>query len=232
MSVFDTQAGQVPGSFIRVGEVTDVDPSKAKVRVTFDDEDSLTSFWLPVLQRNTMANRDYWLPDNGEDVVCIFFGEGAEDGFILGSFYAGDVTPPENSQDKRTVVFDDETKVSYDRGTHELDVVIGSTTIHADRSQINIAAPDGISSQAKAVTLNADQSVGVSAGTSISLAAPTISLTIGATTMVFNGSSAELKSASLSFEGSVSIQGNLSVSGNISSSGNIAADGTVSGSNI
>lgn len=107
-------------SIIRVGEVTSIDPARGTCRVTFDDEDGLTSYDLPVIQRNTLRNSDYHMPDIGEDVLCVFLASGTEEGFVLGSWYAGEVTPPEFSGDKRTVRFADGTVLSYDRAAHKL----------------------------------------------------------------------------------------------------------------
>lgn len=226
MSILNSGVGaMIAGSFIRVGEVVALDEKKGRIRVTFDDEDGATSYWLQVLVRNTLKNHDYWMPDIGEDVLCIFFGDAPETGFVLGSFYAGEVTPPESSGNKRTIVFADDTKVTYDRTTHELDIEISETKIHADKDSVSIVAPESITETASGFSVNASN-VDVSATEKIALAAPTITLTIGGTTMVFNGSSAELTSQSLLFKGSVSISGNLNVVGNIS------ASGTVSGSNI
>ena len=240
MRIFNQVASGNSGSFMRLGEVTSIDFAKAKVRVTFDDEDGMTSYWLPVMQRNTIANQDYWLPDIGEDVVCVFFGEGSEDGFVLGSIYAGDVKPPENNGDKRTVVFKDGTRVSYDRAQHHLDIAIDETTLHADRSKVNVQAPDEISAASKKITVSGSESVSVSgsqsvdiaSSTKIALSAPTITLTISGTTMTFNSSSAELTSQNMKFKGSVTIEGDLSVTGNISATGDITASGVISGSNI
>lgn len=232
MSILTSGAGaMIAGSFIRVGEVVALDEKKGRVRVTFDDEDGATSYWLQVLVRNTLKNHDYWMPDIGEDVLCIFFGDAPEVGFVLGSFYAGEVVPPESTGNKRTVVFADDTKVTYDRAGHALDVEIAGTKIHADQQSVNVEAPDNITQNATNVSVGAT-GVDVSASSKIALAAPTITLTIGGTTMVLNGSSAQLSSQSLSFTGSMSISGNLSVNGNISSTNNISAAGTVSGSNI
>lgn len=226
MSILNSGVGaMIAGSFIRVGEVVALDEKKGRIRVTFDDEDGATSYWLQVLVRNTLKNHDYWMPDIGEDVLCIFFGDAPETGFVLGSFYAGEVTPPESSGNKRTIVFADDTKVTYDRTTHELDIEISETKIHADKDSVSIVAPESITETASGFSVNASN-VDVSATEKIALAAPTITLTIGGTTMVFNGSSAELTSQSLLFRGPVSISGNLNVVGNIS------ASGTVSGSNI
>lgn len=65
-------------AILKIGEVTDIDPAKCKIRATFDDEDGKTSFWLPVLQRKTLHDKDFWLPDVGEDVLCLFFNEAEE----------------------------------------------------------------------------------------------------------------------------------------------------------
>ena len=75
---------------IKIGEVSSVDPEKCTARVVFDDEDSLVSYDLQILQRNTYENQDYQMVHPGEDVVCLFLGPGQEDGFIIGSLYAGE----------------------------------------------------------------------------------------------------------------------------------------------
>lgn len=222
-----------------IGEVTDVDPKMCRARVTFDDDDSVTSDWLPVLQPNTIENLDYRLPDIGEDVLCVFLSK--EDGYIVGSFYAGEVVPPENNLDKRTVVFSDETRVSYDRKAHTLDIVIGNTKIHADQASVSVEAPQTVALEGEqtltgkggqSVAIEAGQTASMSAGQSIALTAPTLTLTMGATKMVLNGSSAQIESNSLTFKGNMTVTGNLTVSGDVSTTGNVSASGVVSGSNI
>ena len=222
-----------------VGEVTDIDSKMCRARVTFDDDDSVTSYWLPVLQPNTIDNHDYRLPDIGEDVLCVFLSK--EDGYIVGSFYAGEVMPPESDRDKRTVVFSDETKVSYDRKAHALDIVIGSTKIHADQTSVSVEAPQAVALEGKqtlmgkggqSVAIEAGQTASMSAGQSIALTAPTLTLTMGSTKMVLNGSSAQIESNSLTFKGNMTVTGNLTVNGDVSAAGNVNASGVVSGSNI
>ena len=107
-------------SIIRIGEVSSVDAAKGTARVVFDDFDSIVSYDLQVISRNTFANRDYAMPDIGEDVICIFLPTGTEAGFILGSVYAGEITPPESTIDRRCVEFSDGAKFMYDRAAHAL----------------------------------------------------------------------------------------------------------------
>lgn len=109
-------------NWIRIGEVSSVDPAKCMARVVFDDEDGYISDDLPIVQRNTQNTKDYWLPAVGEDVICLFLPCGEEDGFILGSFYADEIEPPTSSETKRCTEYPDGTVIEYDWEAHELKV--------------------------------------------------------------------------------------------------------------
>lgn len=129
---------------LKVGEVSSVDYDKCTARVVFDDEEGFVSNDLQVLQRNTLENQDYWMPDVGEDVVCLFIPNGEEDGFILGSFYADEITPPKNGATKRYVRFKDEAEFEYDWEAHKLTAKIGDTKITADESSVQISGASKI----------------------------------------------------------------------------------------
>ena len=129
---------------IKIGEVSSINPEKCTARVVFDDEDSAVTYDLPVMQRNTFSNLDYQMPEVGEDVLVLFLGPGQEDGVIVGSFYAGEVTPPESNSDRRTVVFKDGTRICYDRAAHTLTVTIAGTEIVFDQQTGSITAPDSV----------------------------------------------------------------------------------------
>lgn len=145
--------------FIKIGEVSTVDYAKGTARVVFDDDDSMVSYDLPVLHANTYANKDYALPDPGEDVLCIFLPSGPEEGFIIGSFYAGEIDLPENNKDRRTVVFGDGTRVCYDREAHKLMVTIDGTEIVFDRETGSITVPKAVTINCVTATVNASESV-------------------------------------------------------------------------
>lgn len=157
MNLFDMPEG-VP-SLIKIGEISSIDPAKCTARVVFDDEDSIVSFDLPVLQRNTLKNHDFVMPDIGEDAIVLFFGEGQEDGVIIGSIYAGEVTPPESTENRRTVVFDDDTRVCYDRQEHKLTVTIEGTEIVFNRQDGSITVPNAVTINCTTATINASSSV-------------------------------------------------------------------------
>lgn len=157
MNLFDMPEGGP--SLIKIGEISSIDPAKCTARVVFDDEDSIVSFDLPVLQRNSLKNHDYAMPDVGEDAIVLFFGEGQEDGVILGSIYAGEVTPPESTENRRTVVFDDDTRVCYDRAEHKLTVTIEGTEVVFNRQDGSITVPNAVTINCTTATVNASSGI-------------------------------------------------------------------------
>lgn len=168
---------------IRVGEVTQIMPEKHMVRVLFPEDDNSVSYELFVLCRNSFSNKDYNMPDLGEDVLCLFLPDGTEDGFVIGSFYAEDVPKPTSSQNERKVQFSDNTTVTYNRDSHSLDIVIENTQIHADRQKIVINTSESVTVQTKNanviaasdISMQASGSIKLQAGVAITLNAPTIS---------------------------------------------------------
>ena len=54
---------------IRSGRISSINPKNGTARVVFADKDNLVSYDLPVLQRSTLKNKDYGMPDVGESVV-------------------------------------------------------------------------------------------------------------------------------------------------------------------
>lgn len=143
----------------KIGEVSSIDPARCTARVIFDDENSMVTYDLPIMQRNSLGNRDYQMPDIGEDVLCLFRSDGFEDGVIIGSFYAGDVEPPETTADRRTVVFKDGTRICYDRASHTLTVTIAGTVIVFDQQTGSITVPESASVFCKTALVQASESV-------------------------------------------------------------------------
>lgn len=193
---------EILNQIIKIGEVSTIDPARGTARVVFDDDDSIVSYDLQVVQRNTYENKDYAMPDIGEDVLCVFLPCGSEDGFILGSVYAGEITPPESDGNKRTVVFSDGTKISYDRKTHTLTATIGGTSITADQQNVNVVCSGTADIQAGTVNATAD---------SATVTAPTINLT-----------------GDVNITGNVSVSGDVSTTGGVTATGDVMAMGAIS----
>jgi phage baseplate assembly protein gpV len=105
----------------RVGIVQQQDAAHAKVRVVFPDYDEVVSWWLPIVFAKTQDDKAYWIPDVGEQVVCLMDLRD-EAGAVLGAIYSNADMPPVNSADKFHLAFKDGASVDYDRAAHVLDL--------------------------------------------------------------------------------------------------------------
>jgi len=111
----------------RVGIVQQQDTARAKVRVVFPDYDEVISWWLPVIFFKTQDDKAYWMPDIGEQVVCLMDLRD-EAGAVLGAIYSEADVPPVNSADKFYLGFKDGARFEYDRVAHVLDVIFQDST--------------------------------------------------------------------------------------------------------
>jgi phage baseplate assembly protein V len=123
-------------NLVRVGRVSSINSANATVRVVFEDRENMVSYDLPVIVRQSMSNKEYWMPDVGEQVLCLFLPNGNAQGFCLGSFYSDEDQPPVDDPNKWHVRFEDGTSIEYDRDSH---------TLTADvKGAVNIIATEGV----------------------------------------------------------------------------------------
>ncbi len=229
MALFkDENLKQALSKLIRIGEVSSVDYAKGTARVAFDDYDSIISYDLPVLQPNTFKNKDYRMPDIGEDVLCIFLPNGTAEGFIVGSFYAGEVTPPESSGDFRTVKFSDGTIIKYDRAKHELTAEIDKTKIVANRENVLVNVPNSVIVTAESdVTVNAKNKVTVSGSNNVEVNTKTAVINAD-TAYTLTSQSATINAANIALNGNVTVSGNVTA-GNITGANIIYKEALIKG---
>ena len=135
---------------IRVGTVSSVNAAAGTVRVAFAAQDDMVTYELPVITRGSKNNKDYWLPDVEEQVLCLFLpntsGRGVCDGFVLGTFYSSVDAPVENSGDVHAVKYGDGTIIKHDRST-------GKLTINAT-GDIDIIAGGKVTINGQTIYLN------------------------------------------------------------------------------
>lgn len=124
---------QLLNQLIRVGKVSSINPQNCTARVVFEDNDDLVSDELPILTRNTLFNKDYWMPDVNEQVLCLFLPIAPSHGFILGSFYSLADLPIETNGDIWSIQFKDGSKLSFNRATGVLSLDV--------TNEINIKSP-------------------------------------------------------------------------------------------
>ena len=109
------------GVTLQTGTVSAVDADGVKARVRLPECDNMRTNWLDVLQRNTQNNKDYWLPDVGEQVK-VLLDENGEDGVILGAVYSDVDKPPFSDKNVRGKTFSDGAEFSYNRASHMLTI--------------------------------------------------------------------------------------------------------------
>jgi phage baseplate assembly protein V len=150
-------------NIFRVCEVVETDPKLCLVRVKLPDTDELVSGWLQVVQQQTLKNKNYFMPDIEELVVCIFLGYGPIAGFVIGAVYSEDVdTPPYDGQDIYYTEYDDKTLLQYDREKHEITGNIkGNVVATVDGNDgtdgtVDVTVKDAIKIKAKSLTITLD----------------------------------------------------------------------------
>lgn len=130
-------------NIIRVGRVT-LQESKSRVRVEFEDRDSIQSYSLLVISKGSKDDKDYWMPTIDEPVLCLFLPIGIEQGFVVGPYYPDDLESPETSFDRRSITFKDGTVVRYDKAAHAMSVDIpteGSSLAITVNGPVTVNAP-------------------------------------------------------------------------------------------
>ncbi len=124
----------------QTGIISDIDEAVVRVRVTLPECDNLRSNWLAVLQRNTQDNKDYWLPDIGEQVE-VSLDDNGEDGVVLGAVYSSVDTAPLASRDKRYVQFSDGAAFAPSVGVKAVDVNVEAPHTGIKALNVTVDAP-------------------------------------------------------------------------------------------
>ena len=98
---------------LRMGKVVGVKGGHARVRL--DDGQTVTTFFLPTLQRRVLVDQEIKMPDDEEPVAVLFCGQGYENGFVLGAYYSTKVPDPGVPRHWDYSKFKDGAEFYYDR---------------------------------------------------------------------------------------------------------------------
>ena len=121
------------GASLRWGTVTEVDERAGSARVQIADADGLVTMPLRVLQHRTLKDQHQELPDVGEQVACIFSGQGFEQGVVLGAIYSDKDASPGRPPHVWFRKFEDGTELEYDRACRRLTAKLkGDAEVEAD----------------------------------------------------------------------------------------------------
>jgi phage baseplate assembly protein V len=129
-----------------VGIVTQLDPATPRVRVRFPDRQNM-QIWLGMLMPKSQNDKAFWMPDLGEQVVCIL-DPSSEEGEVLGARYSTvDTPPPGMTADKLHWTAKDGAIFEYDRSSHALAINLpnGATvTVSANGATLQIDASGNV----------------------------------------------------------------------------------------
>jgi phage baseplate assembly protein V len=106
----------------------------------------MESWWLPVVVPKAQYDKIYWMPDIGEQVVCLM-DQHDEDGAVLGSIYSSADTVPVQSADRMHLSVKDGATFDYDRVAHILSVALpssGTVRIAANGASLTIESSGNI----------------------------------------------------------------------------------------
>lgn len=145
---------------IRIGVVSSVDTDTGMVRVVFPDMDNMVSPELPLLTTGTGWGLSNAMPEPGDNVLCVFRGNGRTDGFCLGAIYDGSYDMPAD-QSQRGIYFEDGSYAYFDKTTGSIEInAVGTVNVQAKAVSITAESVqingESVTIQAKSVNVNAD----------------------------------------------------------------------------
>lgn len=138
-------------NIVRIGVIKEVDYEKAKVRVKIGE--LLTDF-LPWITSRAGEERS-WLPPSINEQVVILSPLGELSlGVVLAGIYQQNYSAPENSEMINSLVFQDGTKLLYDKESKNLEIsVVDKLNFKVGKSEIEMTK-SGIKLKAERIDLN------------------------------------------------------------------------------
>jgi len=135
-----TDAERALRGMLRTGTVASVNVANNTARVKFDDKDGIASPELHILHRCSGKNKDYWVPDIGDQVLCIFNNndKNFSTGWIMGSYFTETQPPQVQSKDIMRMDFAGGSFIEVDRAAGSLKInFTGPITINGSTINLN-----------------------------------------------------------------------------------------------
>ncbi|NEV49597.1 phage baseplate assembly protein V [Wolbachia pipientis] len=138
-------------NIIRIGIAKEIDYKKARVRVKVGE---FLTDWLSWIASKAGRDRS-WFPPNIDEQIVIFSPLGELSlGVVLAGVYQQKYPAPESKKEVDSFLFEDGTKISYDKKNHHLEVsVVDKITFRVGESSVKITK-GGIKLSAKRIDLN------------------------------------------------------------------------------
>jgi phage baseplate assembly protein V len=114
---------QLIGRLLRYGTIADADHAAARVRVAYDHDaegNQIRTAWLPWATHRAGADRTWWAPTIGEQVIVLSPFGAMECGIVLPAAFSTSAPAPSSDPNAHTTVYQDGTTITYNRGSHVL----------------------------------------------------------------------------------------------------------------
>lgn len=114
---------QLIGRLMRYGTIADVDHPAARVRVAYDhyaNGNPIRTAWLPWATHRAGADRTWWAPTIGEQVIVLSPFGVMECGLVVPAAYSNSAPAPSSDPNAHTTVYQDGTTITYNRASHVL----------------------------------------------------------------------------------------------------------------
>lgn len=135
-------------NLFRIGTVCDLDAVGQRVRVNFDDLNTVSP-WMQVPAFGANGDDYYWMPEVEEQVACFFMPTGNAEGYVLFSVRGLANVPKAGSESKRYIRFADGGMVEYDKGSSTLTIEAANIVIKGDITLTgSMSSSGGITSSA------------------------------------------------------------------------------------
>ncbi|MBR0519181.1 phage baseplate assembly protein V [bacterium] len=127
---------------IKVGIINEIDLKKNLYRVKFEQDDDVKSYWFQPIYPSTNKDKTYFQYSLGEQVLVLTLYEGNQDGYIIGSMYSEEDTPPRFKEGIRYIEFEDGSCIQYDKNNKSLTVNAPECELVLNVKSLKIQADD------------------------------------------------------------------------------------------
>lgn len=110
---------------LRFGKVTEIDHTKGKVRVSFE-EDGIVSDWIPMAGSGSSRGKTYASLYKDDHVACVM-DEHCEAGVVLGTVYDQSQSPVDGVEGGYNLTMDNGDQFKYDANTQKLTLKVKTT---------------------------------------------------------------------------------------------------------
>lgn len=154
-------------NLLRIGKVSSINYGAGTVAVCFEDKDNIVTDDLPML------SFEYYMPDVGDPVLCLFLGNGLTKGFCLGKYFYDGEQPDEKGHGEGVYYkhFFKEGSIKYDKNAKTLTIDADKLDFKADTKiviessgDVSVKASGTVKVEAKEVDLGGSGGAGVVTG--------------------------------------------------------------------